>query len=79
MKKIWKLLLYALGGILGVWLTAKFLLPIGLPFLLGWGVSRLALPLERRLKKRVPLAAFLSAGLMARPRAAGRTGKAAKK
>ena len=60
MKKNWKLLLCALGGILGVWLTAKFLLPIGLPFLLGWGVSRLALPLERRLTKRVPLAAFVS-------------------
>lgn len=60
MKKIRKLLLYALGGILGVWLTAKLLLPIGLPFLLGWGISRLSLPLERQLKKRLPFASFLS-------------------
>lgn len=60
MKNIWKLLLYALGGILGVWLTARFLLPVGLPFLLGWGVSRLSYPLERQLKKHIPLASFLS-------------------
>ena len=60
MKKIWWPLLYALGGVICVWLTARFLLPIGLPFLLGWGVSRLSLPLERQLKKHLPLASFLS-------------------
>lgn len=42
LKKPWKLLLYALGGIVGIWLTAKFLLPIGLPFLLGLALARLA-------------------------------------
>lgn len=42
MKKPLKLLLYALGGIFGVWLTARFLLPIGLPFLLGLALARLA-------------------------------------
>lgn len=65
MKKIQKLLLYVLGGVAGVWLTARFLLPVGLPFLLGWGVSRLSLPLERRLRRRLPLASFLSVTLIA--------------
>lgn len=42
MKKPVKILLYAIGGILGVWLTARFLLPIGLPFLLGYGLAKIA-------------------------------------
>ncbi|MBQ3216557.1 MAG: sporulation integral membrane protein YtvI [Oscillospiraceae bacterium] len=41
MKKPWKLLLYILGGIAGIWLTAKFIFPIGLPFLFGLGLARL--------------------------------------
>lgn len=65
MKNICKPLLYALGGVLCVWLTARFLLPIGLPFLLGWGVSRVSLPLERRLTRRIPFASFLSVTVIA--------------
>ncbi len=42
MKKPWKLLLYIIGGIAGIWLSVKFLLPIGLPFLLGLALARLA-------------------------------------
>ena len=42
LKKPWKLLLYVLGGIAGIWLTVKFFLPIGLPFLLGLALARLA-------------------------------------
>lgn len=42
MKKIYRLLLILVLGVLGIWLTVRFLLPIGLPFLLGWGICRLA-------------------------------------
>ncbi len=42
MKKPWRLLLYILGGMVGIWLTAKFLLPIGLPFLFGLGLAKLS-------------------------------------
>lgn len=46
MKKTLKLLLYVLGGMVGVWLTAVLILPVGLPFLIGWLLSRLAQPLR---------------------------------
>ncbi|MDR0890396.1 MAG: sporulation integral membrane protein YtvI [Oscillospiraceae bacterium] len=63
MKKPWRILAYVLGGALAVWLSAKFLLPVGLPFLLGFGVSKLAEPFVRRLSSnsRFPrwLACFL--------------------
>ena len=42
LKKSLKLLLYVLGGVAGIWLTVKFLLPVGLPFLLGLALARLA-------------------------------------
>ncbi len=42
LKQPWKLLAYAACGIAGLWLTAKLLLPIGLPFLLGYALSYLA-------------------------------------
>ncbi len=42
MKKPWRLLLYIIGGIAGIWLTAKFLLPIGLPFLFGLALAKLS-------------------------------------
>ncbi len=63
MKKPWKLLAYAVGGILGVWLAAKLLIPIGLPFLLGWGLSKLAQPMERRLTERAKFPAWLASFL----------------
>lgn len=44
MKQLWKLPLYALAGLAGVWLTARFILPVGLPFLLAlalaWAVEK---------------------------------------
>ena len=49
MKKTWRLALCALCLIAAVWLTARYLLPIGLPFLLGWLVSRAAEPAVKRL------------------------------
>lgn len=49
MKKTWKLLGCVAGGGIGIWLTAKLLLPVGLPFLLGWALACAAWPLERRL------------------------------
>lgn len=55
MKNTWKLFGCAIGGIVGVWLTAKLLLPVGLPFLCGWAVASAARPLERRLRRRVKL------------------------
>lgn len=63
MKKTWRLAAYAVGGVVAVWLTAKFFLPVGLPFLLGFGLSRLAEPLVSGLTRsgHVPrwLASFL--------------------
>ena len=52
MKKPWRLALCALCLITAVWLTARYLLPIGLPFLLGWLVSRAAEPAVKRLTRR---------------------------
>lgn len=52
MKKTWRLALCALCLIAAVWLTARYLLPIGLPFLLGWLVSRAAEPAVKRLAGR---------------------------
>ena len=63
MKNPWRLIGYAICGIVGIWLTVKLLLPVGLPFLLGCGLASLAEPPVRGLKERlgVPrrLAAFL--------------------
>ena len=36
MKKLWQLCACAAGVLAGLWLTARILLPVGLPFLLGW-------------------------------------------
>lgn len=65
MKKLQNLLLCGLGGVVAVWLTLRFFLPIGLPFLLGLGLSQLALLPTRRLRKRVPFLPFLSVTLVA--------------
>ena len=35
MKKLWQLCACAAGVLAGLWLTARILLPVGLPFLLG--------------------------------------------
>lgn len=53
MKQFPNILLYILGGAIALWLTAKILLPVGLPFLLGWGMARLSRPLR---PKRFPKA-----------------------
>lgn len=65
MKKPWRLAAYALGGAFAVWLTARLLLPVGLPFLLGMGLARLAEPLIRRMEK-LPrwFASFLSVSVV---------------
>ena len=39
MKKLWQLCACAAGVLAGLWLTARILLPVGLPFLLGLGLS----------------------------------------
>lgn len=68
MKKPWKIAAYIVGGVIGIWLTAKLLLPIGLPFLFGYLLARLAIPPERFLhaRARFPqrLASFLSVTLI---------------
>lgn len=48
MKQPLNILLYILGGAIALWLTAKLLIPIGLPFLIGWGLARLSSPLRPR-------------------------------
>lgn len=64
MKQPWKLLAYAAAGIAGLWLTAKLLLPVGLPFLLGYLLSCAARPpavwLQKRLRAPAWLASFLT-------------------
>ncbi len=63
MKKPWNLLLWLIFGALGIWLTARIVLPVGLPFLLGWGIARMAQPLR---PKRCPaaLSSFLAVTLV---------------
>ena len=58
MKNPLNILLYILGGAIGLWLTAKVLLPIGLPFLIGWGLARLSRPLHPKRLPRVVSALF---------------------
>lgn len=69
MKNTWKAVACAVGGALGVWLTAKLLLPVGLPFLCGWVLAGMARPMERVLTVRVKiprqLASFLTITLLA--------------
>ncbi len=48
MKKPWNLLVYFLFGALGIWLCAVLVLPVGLPFLLGFLISCFARPLRPR-------------------------------
>lgn len=48
MKRPWNILLYILLGAVGLWLCAVLLLPVGLPFLLGYLISSLA----RRFRPR---------------------------
>ena len=68
MKKPWRTAAYLLGGAVALWLTARFFLPIGLPFLLGLGLSRAAEPLVRRLTEKAHfprgLASFLCVTLV---------------
>lgn len=68
LKNPWRLIGYAVCGVVGIWLTVKLFLPVGLPFLLGFGLSALAEPPVRTLRERlgVPrrLAAFLTVLLL---------------
>lgn len=75
MKKLWQLCACAAEVLAGLWLTARILLPVGLPFLLGLGLARLARPLAARLR-RLPrgLAAFLSVTAVCLAAAAALTG-----
>ncbi|MBQ6430750.1 MAG: sporulation integral membrane protein YtvI [Oscillospiraceae bacterium] len=63
MKQPWKLLACVAAGVVGVWLTAKLLLPIGLPFLLGYILSCAAYPMAAWLQKRARFPAWLSSFL----------------
>lgn len=69
MKNIWKPAVYILLGVVGIWLTVKLLLPIGLPFLLGFLLARGAAPLAKTMvitwKFPKWLASFLSVSLVA--------------
>ena len=48
MKRPWNILLYILLGAVGIWLCAVLILPVGLPFLLGYVLSRLSLRFRPR-------------------------------
>lgn len=54
MKQSLNILLYILGGAIALWLTAKILLPVGFPFLIGWALARLSRPLRpKKLPKKL--------------------------
>ncbi len=55
MKNLYKALACIALCIAGVWLTAKILLPVGLPFLLGWLLATLAAPATKRIASRIRL------------------------
>lgn len=75
MKNTWKLFACIAAGAVGVWLTAKLLLPVGLPFLCGWALAGAARPMERVLTARAKfpqrLASFLTITLLAAAICAG--------
>lgn len=48
---------------LGIWLSARYLLPLALPFLLGAGLALLAEPMTRFLCARARLSRSVSAGI----------------
>ncbi len=53
MKNLYKALACIALSIAGVWLTAKIILPVGLPFLLGWLLAMLAAPATKRIAARI--------------------------
>ncbi len=55
MKNYYKIGACILGGIVFVWLGVKILLPVGLPFLLGFLLSKLAAPATKRISQHVRL------------------------
>ena len=63
MKNPWRLIGYGICGVVGIWLAVRLFLPVGLPFLLGYGLSALAERPVRLLSERAGfprrLAAFL--------------------
>lgn len=68
MKNPWRLIGYGICGVVGIWLTVKLFLPVGLPFLLGYGLSALAERPVRLLSERAGfprrLAAFAVTALL---------------
>ena len=62
-RRIWPLLF----AFLGVWIGIRYLLPLVLPFLIGWGLAELAEPgvkfLHNRMKWPRPAASALSVGV----------------
>ena len=63
MKKFYRPLLLLLLGLAGLWVTLRYALPIGLPFLIGYGISRMARHPEQFLQKKGNLPAWLASYL----------------
>ncbi len=53
MKKTWNFLIYFLLGAIGIWLCSCIIIPVGLPFLLGFLIARFARPLAPRKWKPI--------------------------
>ncbi len=58
-KKYSRILLYLTVGVGAVWFGLKYLLPILLPFLIGFGLSRAAEPMVRAMGRQVKLPRWL--------------------
>ena len=69
MKNLYKSIAYIVGGIAAIWLSAKFFIPIGMPFLIGWSLSKLAQTPVHRITHRTKLphglVSFVSMTLLA--------------
>lgn len=58
-KKYYRILLWAAAGIALLWLGVSYLLPVMLPFLIGFGLSRAAEPMIRAMGKKEKLPRWL--------------------
>lgn len=65
LSQIVRIMLLIIGGLILGFITVKYLLPIALPFLIGWGIAFLVRPLGRAAEKRLHISARIATPLIA--------------